>query len=103
MTINSTQNVLFDDAATSAMGKVFDRACKSFRNCGSAVPEIIANLIIQAAKSGERDADRLYEQVSKNFGTEDLSVPIVSVGSSLSTLTLRSRAQRDLREPVSCS
>jgi hypothetical protein len=81
MTINSIQDIWFDDAATSAMGKAFDRACKSFRNCGSAVPEIIANLIIQAAKNGERDAGRLYEQVSKNFGTEDVLVPIVSVGS----------------------
>lgn len=72
--------IWFDDTATSAMGEAFDRACKSFRNCGSAVPEIIANLIIQAAKNGERDADRLYEQVSKNFGTEDVWVP-VSIGS----------------------
>jgi hypothetical protein len=81
MTINSIQDIWFDDAATSAMGEAFDRACKSFRNFGSAVPEIIANLIIQATKNGERDPDRLYEQVSKNFGIEDLSVPIVSVGS----------------------
>ncbi len=81
MTINSIQDIWFDDAATSAMGEAFDRACKSFGNFGSAVPEIIANLIIQAAKNGERDPGRLYEQVSKNFGFEDLSVPIVSVGS----------------------
>ena len=73
--------IWFDDTATSAMGEAFDRACKSFRNCGSAVPEIIANLIIQAAKNGERDADRLYEEVSKSFGIEEMSVPIVSVGS----------------------
>ena len=47
-------NVWFDDAATLAMGEAFDRACKSFRNLGSAVPEIIAYLIIKAAKTGER-------------------------------------------------
>jgi hypothetical protein len=35
------------------MGEAFDRACKSPRNLGSAVPEIIAYLIIQAAKTGE--------------------------------------------------
>ena len=47
MTIIPTQNVWFDDAATSAMGEAFDRACKSLRNLGSAVPEAIAYLIIQ--------------------------------------------------------
>ena len=81
MTINSIQDIWFDDAATLAMGEAFDRACTSFRNFGSAVPEIIANLIIQAAKNGERDPGRLYDLVSKNFGIEDLSAPIVSVGS----------------------
>ena len=55
MTIIPIQNVWFDDAATSAMGEAFDHACKSLRNFGSAVPEIIANLIIAVAKNGERD------------------------------------------------
>jgi hypothetical protein len=82
MTINSVQDVWFDDAATSAVGEAFDRACKSFRKCGSAVPEIIAILIIQAAKNGERDPDRLYEQASKNFGIENTPVPVVSVGNA---------------------
>ena len=43
MNIIPIQNVWFDDAATLAMGEAFDRACKSLRNLGSAVPEIIAN------------------------------------------------------------
>jgi hypothetical protein len=43
-------NVWFDDAATLAMGEAFDRACKSLGNLGSAAPEIIAYLIIRAAK-----------------------------------------------------
>ena len=55
LAITPIQNVWFDDAATLAMGEAFDRACKSLRNLGSAVPEIIAYLIIQAAKTGERD------------------------------------------------
>ena len=63
MTIIPIQNVWFDDAATLAMGEAFDNACKSLRNFGSAVPAIIADLIIAAAKNGERDPDRLYEQV----------------------------------------
>ena len=33
--------------------------------------EIIANLIIQAAKNGERDPARLYEHVLNAFGIED--------------------------------
>ena len=46
------QNVAFDDAATSAMGKAFDQACKSLRNFGSActVREIIAKRIVAVAR-----------------------------------------------------
>ena len=73
------QNVAFDDAATSAMGEAFDKACKSLRNFGSA-PELIANLIIAAAKDGERDPARLYEQAIIIFAIEDTSMPLVSVG-----------------------
>ena len=50
MTIIPSQNVWFDAAATLAMGEAFDHACKSLRNFGSAVPAIIADLIIEAAK-----------------------------------------------------
>ena len=57
------QNIWFDDAATFAMGEAFDKACKTFQNFGSAVPAIIADLIIAAAKNGERDPGRLYEHV----------------------------------------
>ena len=74
------QNVWFDDAATSAMGKAFDNACKSLRNFGSAVPAIIADLIIAAAKNGERNPGRLYEQVLKAYGIDDTSILFVSVG-----------------------
>jgi hypothetical protein len=81
--ITPIQNVWFDDAATLAMGEAFDRACKSLGNLGSAVPEIIAYLIIQAAKSGERDPARLYGQALKAFRIEDVSMPVVSVGSDL--------------------
>ena len=80
MAITAIQNVWFDDAATSAMGEAFDRACKSLRNLGSAVPEIIAYRIIAAAKVGERDPARLYEQVLKAYGIDDTSMLLVSVG-----------------------
>ena len=47
------------------------------------MPEIIAYLIIRAAKTGERDPARLYGQALKAFGIEDMSVLVVSVGSDL--------------------
>ena len=83
MNIILIQDVWFDDAATSAMGKAFDQACKSLRNLGSAVPEIIANRIIAAAKNGERDPARLYEQALKVFGMDDTSMLVFSVGNDL--------------------
>jgi hypothetical protein len=79
MNIHSDPNIWFDDAATSAMGKAFDLACKSLQDFGSA-PEIIANLIIAAAKDGERDFARLYEQTLKAFDIDDMSMPAASVG-----------------------
>ena len=81
MNIIPMPNVWFDDATTSAMGKAFDKACKSLRNFGSActVRKIIANRIIEAAKNGERDPARLHEQALIPFGIEDMSVPVVSV------------------------
>ena len=82
MNIHSDPNVWFDDAATWAMGKAFDLACKSLQDFGSA-PEIIANLIIAAAKDGERDPARLYEQALKAFGIEEKPMVFVSVGSDL--------------------
>ena len=100
MNIIPIQNVWFDDAATSAMGEAFDNACKTLRNFGSAVPTIIADRIIAAAKNGERDPVRLYEQVLKTFGIDDTSMLFVSVGRDLpSQPMLRSRTQRDFREP----
>ena len=82
MTITANQDVWFDDAATSAMGKAFDRACKALQNFGSAITvrEIIAKRIIDAAKNGERDPARLYEQALIPFGIEDMSMLVVSVG-----------------------
>jgi hypothetical protein len=79
MNIGSIQNVEFDDAATLAMGEAFDQACKSLLKFGSA-PELIANMIIAAAKDGERDSARLYEQALKAFGINETSMPGVSVG-----------------------
>jgi hypothetical protein len=79
MNTTPTQNIWFDDTATSAMGEAFDEACKSLQDFGSA-PELIANLIIGAAKDGERDFVRLYNRAIKAFGVGDTSMPLVSVG-----------------------
>ena len=100
MTIIPTQNVWFDAAATLAMGEAFDNACKTLQNFGSAVPAIIANLIIAAAKNGERHPGRLYEKILKAYGIDDTSMLFVSVGSDLPVQPMpRSRKQRDFREP----
>ncbi|MGA8470911.1 MAG: hypothetical protein WB721_19035 [Pseudolabrys sp.] len=78
MTSIPTQNVWFDDAATLAMGEAFDNACKTLQNFGSAVPAIIADLIIAAAKNGERNPGRLYQQVLNDYGVGDTSKLVVS-------------------------
>jgi hypothetical protein len=80
MTIQPIRVVSFDADATLAMGEAFDRAGKSFRNFGSAVPATIANRTIEAAKNGERDPGRLYEQILKTFGVDDASMTLVSAG-----------------------
>ena len=79
MIIVPIQNVEFDDTATLAMGEAFDQACKTLQKFGSA-PEIIANVIIAAAKDGERDSARLHEKVLEAFGINDTSMIFVSVG-----------------------
>ena len=73
---------MFDDAATLAMGEAFDHALRSLRRIGNSVTvrEMIAKRIIAAAKNGERDPARLYEQALIPFGTEDMSMFVVSVG-----------------------
>jgi hypothetical protein len=83
MTIRSIKNIWFDAAATSAMGEAFDHACKTLQDFGSAVPEIVANFIIAAAKNGERDPGRLYEQVLANYGIEGTSLPLIGAGGTV--------------------
>ena len=102
MNVIPTQNVWFDDAATLAMGEAFDSACKSLRNFGSAVPAIIADLIIAAAKNGERDPARLYEQALKDFGIDDTSMLFVSVWRSPSPRLRFGHARSVIIERRSC-
>lgn len=55
--------VVFNDQATKAMGRAFDSACAELHDKGqpAIVYEVIATRIIDAARKGERDADRLRE------------------------------------------
>ena len=60
--IPNVDDASFDAEITRTMGEVFDKACSSLRDFGSAVlvREIIAKRIIEAAKNGQRDPARLY-------------------------------------------
>ena len=51
----------FDDYATRVMGEAFDVACTELQdnNLSVLVREIIAERIVEAAKRGERDPQRL--------------------------------------------
>ncbi len=70
MNVTLIQNVWFDDAATSAMGEAFDRACVPLHRFGTLITarELIARRIVEAAKNGEYDPTRLREQSLIPFG-----------------------------------
>jgi hypothetical protein len=61
---------VFDDHATKVMGDAFDAACKDLHDTGqpSIVYEVVATRIIEAAKSGERDPERLRDWALTAFG-----------------------------------
>ena len=52
---------VFDDSVTNVMGEAFDAACAELQdnNLSQLVREIIAERIIEAAKRGERNPQRL--------------------------------------------
>jgi len=55
------QNCSLDPEEVTAMNQAYDLACKTLQNIGQLEVdrEIIAGRILQAAQSGERDADKL--------------------------------------------
>ena len=61
---------VFDDDATKVMGEAFDAACKDLDHSGqhALVYETIARRIIEAAKSGERDPEKLRDWALTAFG-----------------------------------
>jgi hypothetical protein len=94
MNVIPSQNVTFDDTATSAMGEAFDRACDAVRSYGPASPvrEMIAKRIIDAAKHGERNPIRLLERALIPFSNEDMSVLVASADRSPGSAYARSRS-----------
>ena len=62
---------VFDDAATRAMGVAFQRACEALRLTDKSDPltMLVACEIIDAARKGERDPDKLYDAVLKWIGS----------------------------------
>jgi hypothetical protein len=61
---------VFDNHATKVMGGAFDAACKDLHDTGqpSIVYEVVATRIIEAAKSGERDPEKLRDWALTAFG-----------------------------------
>ena len=53
----------FDDVVSRAMGAAFDAACKALHDTGQPeiVQDVIAGRIIDAARRGERNPDRLCD------------------------------------------
>ncbi len=60
----------FDPEATKAMGQAFDRACQRLNWAArpSILNEGIAKQIIEIAGMGERDPDRMCNQVLRALG-----------------------------------
>lgn len=56
---------VFDEELTHAMGVAFERACETLRLSDKDDPatRLLAKKVIEAATSGERDAERLYQMV----------------------------------------
>jgi hypothetical protein len=62
----------FDEPTTRAMGEAFDAACAELQdnNLSKLVREMIAGKIIEAAKLGERDPQRLCSIAVTALGGE---------------------------------
>ena len=58
------QDLSFDPEETAAVNQAYDLACQTLQNIGQLKVdrEIIARGVLQAAQSGERDANKLCER-----------------------------------------
>jgi hypothetical protein len=59
----SPETASFDQESTRTLGLAFDKACALLGHTPqpTAVREVVAKCIIEAAKQGERDVDRLRD------------------------------------------
>lgn len=59
---------VFDQEVTRAMGVAFEHACETLRLSDKDDPatRLLAKKVIEAASSGERDAERLYQMALEN-------------------------------------
>jgi hypothetical protein len=66
--------VMFDDEVTALLGGAFDAACRELHDKGqpSIVYELIATRIIEAAKKGERNIDKLRDAGLSALGLQEL-------------------------------
>jgi hypothetical protein len=68
----------FDETATRVMGAAFDAACEGLGDIGQLAREVIAERIIAAAKSGERDPARLREAALEAFKSHSEGIALQS-------------------------
>jgi len=66
-------NAVFDDRVTALLGEAFDTACRELHDKGqpSIVYELIAMRIIEAAKKGERDLEKLRDAGLSSLGLKN--------------------------------
>jgi hypothetical protein len=64
------RDVSFDPDTTHIMGQAFDGACKELHDIAQSdlVKSVIAKRIIEVAKTGERDPNRLCDRALQAFG-----------------------------------
>jgi len=67
------RNFSFDPAAVTAVNEAYDLACKTLQNIGQLEVdrEIIARGILRAAKTGERDVNKLCERAILGLTASD--------------------------------
>jgi hypothetical protein len=66
--MSAGQDSCLDDATVMLMCLALDRTCRSLRARGIVtIEEIVAGVIIEAARQGERDPDRLHAKALQAF------------------------------------
>jgi hypothetical protein len=61
MPLRLIHNAAFDSETTHLLGIAYDRASLELRNGDEVAREVLAKRLIEAARRGERDVDRLVD------------------------------------------